>query len=204
MIVDGIGSGKRILDEVSDRIIAITSRRTILAALAGLLVTAFLVNGRPFGVAQLMEITGGVGILDMEVLYTPDQAYAFLAAMGEAGRAFDLTHIIPIDLFVPFFYALFLATFITWLLHRWLPVESGWHRLNVIPVAGAVFDYLENLGIIAMLLAWPARMPEIAQFTMASTLLKFSFSAAAFLIVAMAIAGWIVYAVRGRLRSPAA
>jgi len=203
--VDGIGSGKRILDEVSDRIIAITSGRTMLAALAGLLVTAFLVNGRPFGVAQLMEITGGVGILDMEVLYTPDQAYAFLAAMGEAGRAFDLTHIIPIDLFVPLFYALFLSTFITWLLHTWLPVESGWHRLNVVPVAGAVFDYLENLGIIAMLLAWPARLPEIAQFTMASTLLKFSFSAAAFLIVAVAIAGWIVYAVWRRLcRSPAA
>lgn len=203
MIVDG--SGKRILDMVSDRIIAITSGRTILAALAGFLVVAFLVNGRPFGIAQLKEISGGTGVLDMEILYTPDQAHAFLAAMGEAGRAFDLTHVIPIDLFVPFFYALFLSTFITWLLHRWLPVESGWHRLNVIPVAGAVFDYLENLGIIAMLLAWPARMPEIAQFTMASTLLKFSFSAAAFLIVAVAIAGWIVYAVRGRLcRSPAA
>lgn len=201
--MDGIGSGKKILDEVSDRIIAITSRRTMLAALAGLLVTAFLVNGRPFGVAQLMEITGGVGILDMEVMYTPDQAYAFLTAMGDAGRAFDLTNIIPIDLFVPFFYALFLSTFITWLLHRWLPVESGWHRLNVVPVIGAAFDYLENFGIIAMLLAWPVRMPEIAQFTMASTLLKFSFSAVAFLIVAGAIAGWIVYAVRGRIRSPA-
>jgi len=198
--VDGIGSGKRILDEVSDRIIAITSWRTMLAAFAGLLVTAFLVNGRPFGVAQLMAITGGVGILDMEVLYTPDQAYAFLTAMGDAGRAFELTHIIPIDLFVPFFYALFLSTLITWLLHTWLPVESGWHRLNVVPVAGAVFDYLENLGIIAMLLAWPARLPEIAQFTMASTLLKFSFSAAAFLIVAVAIAGWIVCSVRKRLR----
>ena len=197
--MDGIGSGKRILDEVSDRITGITSWRTMLAALAGLLVTAFLVNGRPFGVAQLMEITGGVGILDMEVLYTPDQAYAFLAAMGDAGRAFELTHIIPIDLFVPFFYALFLSTFITWLLHTWLPVESGWHRLNVIPVAGAVFDYLENLGIIAMLLAWPARLTEIAQFTMGSTLLKFSFSVVAFLIVVVAIAGWIVCSVRRRL-----
>ena len=203
--MDGIGSGKRLLDELSDRILAITSGRTILAALAGLLVTAFLVNGRPFGIAELKAITGGVGVPDMEIMYTPDQAYTFLAAMGEAGRAFDLTHIIPIDLFVPFFYALFLSTFITWLLHRWLPVKSGWHRLNLIPVAGAVFDYLENLGIIAMLLAWPARLPEIAQFTMASTLLKFSFSAAAFLIVAVVLIGWIVYAVRGRLcRSPAA
>ena len=203
--MNGTGSGKKILDDLSDRIIALTSLRTILLSLVGLTITGFLVNGRPFGVAELKSITGGVGILDMEVLYTPDQAYAFLAAMGEAGRAFDLTHIIPIDLFVPFFYALFLSTFITWLLHRWLPAGSLWHRLNLVPVIGAVFDYLENLGIIAMLLAWPARLPEIAQFTMASTLLKFSFSALAFLIVAVALIGWIVYAIRGRLcRSPAA
>ena len=29
------------------------------------------------------------------------------AAMGEAGRAFDLTHIVPLDLVFPFAYTLF-------------------------------------------------------------------------------------------------
>ncbi|HEX3001030.1 MAG TPA: hypothetical protein VHN82_01450 [Methanoregula sp.] len=184
-------SGKWFLDAVSDRIIAITSRRTMLIALAGLMVTAFLVNGRPFGIAELRTITGGVGVLDMEVLYTPQQAYAFLAAMGEAGRAFDLTHIVPLDFFVPFFYALFLSTVITWFLHTWLPNESRWHRLNVVPVIGALFEYLENIGIVAMLLAWPAQVPDIARFTVAATLLKFGFSVLAGIIVIIAIAGWI-------------
>jgi len=194
--MDGIGSGKKILNEVSDLIISITSGRTVLAALAGILVTGFLVNGRPFGIAELKSITGGVGILDMEVFYTPDQAYAFLSAMGEAGRSFELTRIIPLDLLVPFFYALFLSTLITWLLKKWLPVDSQWHRLNVIPVIGALFDYLENLGIIAMLLAWPMEMYSIAQITMAATLLKFGFSVLAGMIVLGAIAGWIVTAVQ--------
>lgn len=188
--MDGIGSGRKILDEVSGQITALTSRRTILVALAGLLVTGFLVNGRPFGIAELKSITGGIGVLDMEVFYTPDQAYAFLAAMGEAGRSFELTHIIPLDLLVPFFYALFLSTFITWLLHRWLPVGSGWHRLNVVPVIGALFDYLENLGIIAMLLVWPVQVQGVAPITMAATFLKFAFSALAFGIVIIAIIGW--------------
>jgi hypothetical protein len=193
--MDGIGNGKKILNEVSDRIIKITSGRTVLAALVGILVTGFLVNGRPFGIAELKSITGGVGILDMEVFYTPEQAYAFLAAMGEAGRAFELTHIIPLDLLVPFFYALFLSTFISWILRHWLSAASPWHRLNVIPVIGALFDYLENLGIIAMLLAWPMEMYSIAQITMAATLLKFGFSILAFIIVLGAIAGWAVTAV---------
>jgi hypothetical protein len=197
-MMDGIGSGKRILDSVSDRIIGITSWRTVVAALAGLLITGFLVNGRPFGVAELKSITGGVGILDMELFYTPDQAYTFLGAMGEAGRSFELTRIIPLDLLVPFFYALFLSTFISWLLHRWLPKASPWHRLNVIPVIGALFDYLENLGIIAMLLAWPMEMYSIAQITMAATLLKFGFSVLAGVVVLGAIAGWILSVLRQR------
>jgi hypothetical protein len=195
-IMDGIGSGKKILNEVSDRIISITSGRTVLAALAGILVTGFLVNGRPFGIAELKSITGGVGVLDMELFYTPDQAYAFLSAMGEAGRSFELTRIIPLDLLVPLFYGLFLSMLISWLLKKWLPVDSRWHRLNVIPVIGALFDYLENLGIIAMLLAWPMEMYSIAQITMAATLLKFGFSILAFVIVLGAIAGWAVTAVQ--------
>ena len=203
--MEGIGSGKKILEAVSNGIAAITSWRTMLIALFGLLVTGFLVNGRPFGIAELESITGGVGVLDMEILYSPEQAYAFLAAMGEAGRTFDLTHIIPLDLFVPLFYALFLSTFITWLLHKWLPAESGWHRLNVIPVIGALFDYVENLGIIAMLLAWPVEMYSVAQITMAATLLKFGFSVLAGVIVLGALFGLAMTIVRRRYnRSPAA
>jgi len=194
--MNGIRSGKKILDEVSDRIISITSGRTVLVGLVGILVTGFLVNGRPFGIAELKSITGGVGILDMEILYTPDQAYALLAAMGEAGRSFELTRIIPLDLLVPFFYALFLSTLISWLLKKWLPADSPWHRLNVIPVIGALFDYLENLGIIAMLLAWPMEMYSIAQITMAATLLKFGLSALAGVIVLGAVAGWIISYIR--------
>ncbi len=196
--MNGIGSGKKILDDLSDRIIALSSPRTILLSLVGLLITGFLVNGRPFGVAELQSINGGGGILDMEVFYTPEQAYTFLAAMGDAGRAFELTHIIPLDLLVPLFYGLFLSTFISWVLHRWLPEKSRWHRLNVIPVIGALFDYLENLGIVAMLLAWPMEMYSIAQITMASTLLKFGFSILAFVIVLGAIGGWVVTTVQRR------
>ncbi|HEX3002102.1 MAG TPA: hypothetical protein VHN82_07025 [Methanoregula sp.] len=198
--MNGIKSGKKILDDISDRIIALSSRRTLLLSLTGLLVTGFLVNGRPFGVAELKSMTGGVGILDMEVFYTPEQAYSFLAAMGEAGRLFELTRIIPLDLLVPLFYGLFLSAFISWLLHLWLPEKSRWHRLNVIPVIGALFDYIENLGIISMLLAWPMEMYSIAQITMAATLLKFGFSILAFVIVLGAIAGWLVTAVQQRSR----
>jgi hypothetical protein len=201
--VESIESGKRILDMVSDRIVAITSGKMVLAALAGYGVLLVLINGQPFGVAQLKEITGGTGILDMMVLYTPDQAYALFAAMGEAGRTFDLTHIVPLDMFFPFVYSLFDAVAITWLLHRWLPAGSRWHRLNVVPVVGGIADYLENFGIITMLLAWPAHLADIARFTMAMGLIKFTFGIISVLILFGALAGWVVSFIKNRSgRSP--
>lgn len=194
----------RIVGWISDQVIAITSPRMVFASLFGFLVTAALINGRPFGVAQLKEITGGVGLLDMEFLYSPEQAYAHLAVMGDAGRAFDLTPIVPLDLVFPFMYTLFYAVIMTWFLHQWLPAASGWHRLNVIPVIGGACDYLENFGIIAMLLSWPAQLDAVALFTMVAGLVKFSATILAGIIIMIAFAGWILIAVQRRCRAGAA
>lgn len=196
--MNGTGTGRRILDEVSDRIIAVTSGKVVLAALAAYGIILTLINSRPFGVGQLKEITGGVGLLDMEILYTPEQAYALLSAMGEAGRAFDLTRIVPLDMAFPFVYTLFYAVTITWLLHRWLPAGSRWHRLNVVPLIGGIADYCENFGIITMLLSWPSPLPEIARFTMAMGLVKFTFDILAMLILVGALIGWGVSVLRHR------
>lgn len=202
--MESIEGGKRITDEISRRIVRITSGRMVLLSLIGFAVSALLINGRPFGAEQLKDITGGVGLLDMMVLYTPEQAYAHLAAMGEAGRAFDLTHIVPLDFVFPFLYTLFSAVTITWLLHRWLPAQSRWHRLNVVPLAGGIGDYLENFGIIIMIMAWPSPLPDIARFTMVAGLVKFSFIILADIIIAGSLVGWAVSIVQKRSgRSPA-
>jgi hypothetical protein len=187
--MDPIGTVKKVLDAVSDRIIRITSGRMVLLSLLAYAILVVLINGQPFGVAQLREITGGTGILDLMVLYTPDQAYALFSAMGESGRAFDLTRIVPLDMVFPFTYTLFDAVVITWVLHLWLPAGSRWHRLNVVPLFAGIADYCENFGIITMLFAWPAQLTDIARFTMVMGLIKFTFGVLAALILFGALAG---------------
>ena len=196
--MESIESGKRILDEISTRIIRITSARTVLASFIGFVISFIIINSRPFGTEQLLDITGGVGLLDMELLYTPEQAYTHLAAMGEAGRAFDLTHIVPLDFVFPFMYTFFFAVTITWLLHKLLPAQSGWHRLNVIPLVGGIADYMENLGIITMIAAWPDQFPDIARFTMVAGLFKFTFIILAMVILIGALAGWGISLIQNR------
>jgi hypothetical protein len=168
------------------------------------LVFLALINGKPFGIAQLQEITGGPTILDMTFTSGPDSVYAVLGALGEAGRAFDLTHIVPLDLVFPFTYALFLALGISWGLARLLPGDSPWHLLNLAPLFAAAADYCENAGVITLLLTWPARLDPVAWFVSAMYAIKFAFSVISFLTLFAALGGCgILYLVRRSGRSPA-
>jgi hypothetical protein len=182
----------------SRAIIRIATGKVLLVSLALWLAFEALIFSRPFGIAQLQEITGGPTILDMTFTTSPQQVYAVLDALGEAGRAFDLTRIVPLDLVFPFTYALFLSVAISWVLSRWLPQDSPWTLLNLAPVIAAAADYCENAGIITLLLTYPARLDPVALWVSAMYVIKFAFSALSFAVLFAALAGWAVAAVKSR------
>jgi len=163
--------------------------KAVLASLGLWLIAAALINGKPFGLAQMHEITGGPTILDMTFTTSPQQVYAVLNALGDAGRVFDLTHIVPLDLVFPFTYGLFLALGISWALSRLLTEGSPWFLLNLVPVFAAAADYCENAGVITLLLTYPARLDAVAWFVSIMYAVKFLFSALSFITLFTALAG---------------
>lgn len=178
--------------------------RTVLASLVIWFIFEILIMGKPFGLAQLQEITGGPTILDMTFTTGPDSVYGVLDALGDAGRSFDLTHIVPLDLVFPFTYGLFLALGISWGLSRLLPEGSPWLLLNLAPVIAAAADYCENAGVIALLLTYPARLDPVAWFVSIMYVIKFGFSAVSFIALFTALAGVaVMFLVRRPGRSPA-
>jgi hypothetical protein len=178
--------------------------KALLASLVLWLVALTLINGKPLGIAQLQEITGGPTILDMTFTTGPDQVYAVLSALGDAGRAFDLTRIVPLDLVFPFTYGLFLALGISWALSRLVPKASPWFLLNLAPVLGAAADYCENAGVITLLLTYPARLDPVAWFVSLMYSIKFFFSVVSFITLFAALAGCaILLLLRYSGRSPA-
>jgi hypothetical protein len=182
---------------------AVTTR-SLVGALVLWLVFEIMIMGKPFGIAQLQEITGGPTILDMTFTTGPDSVYAVLGALGDSGRAFDLTHIVPLDLIFPFTYALFLALGISWGLSRLVPEGSQWHLLNLAPVLAAAADYCENAGIITLLLSYPARLDAVAWLVSIMYGVKFLFSAVSFITFFAALAGCVVLIlIRRPGRSPA-
>jgi hypothetical protein len=186
------------LSVFSRSITRIATGKNLLTSFILWLTFEALIMGRPFGIAQQQEITGGPTILDMTFTTSPQQVYAVLNTLGEAGRAFDLTRIVPLDLVFPFTYALFLSVAISWALARWLPQESPWTLLNLAPVIAATADYCENAGIVTLLLTYPARLEPVALWVSTMYVIKFAFSVLSFAVLFAALAGWAVIAVKCR------
>jgi hypothetical protein len=113
-----------------------------------------LINLSGVGMAGLLKITGGAGILDFEFGYGQKKAYEMLNALGAEGRAFYLAMLFPLDYLFPFSYMLFYGGSIALLLkHSALNEKFGF--ILVAPALAMLSDWTENVGIIAMLRDFP-------------------------------------------------
>lgn len=167
------------MQSLTNQLKRVSSLKTVGALLVLLIVTNILINGKPYGLAQLSEIAPGATIPDMELFgYSPQRAYEILAAQGEAGRAFYLHVIAPQDFPFPLFYGLFLATALTYLAQRLFPKREWLHRLGFVGLGAGLADWLENLCLITLSLRYPTRLEAVAVLgsglTVAKTVLMLS------------------------------
>ncbi len=116
------------------------------ALIYGLMITVTL--------AHIEAISGHVPF-DMRPLgYSPQDTAVLLESLGVEGRRYYLSRQIPLDTVYPALLALTLVATICWL-GRCIP-KSRLVRIGVaLSVGSALFDYVENLGIIAMIWSWP-------------------------------------------------
>lgn len=147
------------------------------------LLTNFIINGKPFGLAKLMEITGGHSILDMELMgYSVDRAYEILDHLGAEGRSFHVKYIMPMDIIFPLSYGLFYFTTLTLIVKElWKKVKRPW-LIGFIGLAAMLFDWLENIMIFILLNNYPNRLDGIVRIANRFTQVK-SF----FIIISMTL-----------------
>ncbi len=187
------------LDTIYSKVAKTSSIQSIGIFLALFLIVQTVINGSPYGVAQLNEISGGAGILDLERGYSPDRAYAILTAQGEAGRAFYLRSIIPLDFIFPLAYTLFYLTVNTFILQRLFPETSSLRKLGLLSLVAGLADYVENLCIIVLLLNYPARLNYLARAANALTVTKGLFILASMLLLVAGLLGLVIKATAARV-----
>lgn len=156
---------------------SLASRRNILL---GLLVTIIVGAIMMVGIQpQMMALTGGLPILDTRLAYTFNDVNDLLTALGVSGRQLYTYHQIADSVF-PLAYALTMAFVLAILAKRVLPENARTRATVLLPLVGAVFDYLENALIASQIASYPTLSPAIIAVATGMTGVKWIFMAASF------------------------
>jgi hypothetical protein len=114
---------------------------------------------------QLSQNSNGVGMLDAQFHYTAEKAYQMLTAYGAQGRELYLSRILPLDVLIPIVYSLFLAVAISFVFQRAFPPTGPIQYISLLPFAAAIADYIENVGVVSLLLVYPTHLDVVAAIT---------------------------------------
>lgn len=167
------------LDHLQHIIHRLANGRAILILLAATMALRVIMGlpNDPFGLNPHLLRLGGAAILDLQIGYTPDDAYALLEALGSEGRQSYAMMLSTGDMLFPISYSLLFAAIAAWLLIRVAPPDHWAQKLSLIALIGGMSDIAENLSILAMIAAFPQRLESVAWFSSLIKVTKFGSAA---------------------------
>jgi hypothetical protein len=127
---------------------------------------ALLATGQFDGGGEFPE---DAGVPDLSLYYSADTLYEWAEAYGEGGRR---DYIYSFDLVWPLAYGFFLVTGITWLFGKAFPTGSVWRLANLVPLAGVLLDYLENISVSLVMYRFPQETPVVVSLAGLFTAIK--------------------------------
>ena len=171
-----------------------------LVTLLGLLIFGLFIGFvLPQQADRAEAVSQGAGSPDMSYFYSRADLYNMAETYGAEGRAAYVRARFTFDLVFPLTYLFFLATSISWMMLRAVPdANSRWRYLNLFPVFGALFDYLENISASVVMLNYPQHTPILDSLTPVFSLVKWFFVNGSFVVLALALLFAFWRWVRGR------
>ena len=120
-----------------------------------LLVVAFSVFVFPYYQSKLHAIAEGFKPLDIRFAYTADEVRADFQSLGSVGREIYQTVVGKVDMAYPLFYGSFLVLLMANVIKKVAGPDSPRLLISLLPLAGVVFDYLENFNTLGLLRNFP-------------------------------------------------
>ena len=115
---------------------------------------------------QLLEVSGGIGILDFDQGYTKERVAEVFGSYGEQG--FSLYRRIQIlDIFNPALYSL-IATLLTYMLWK----GRGFQWVCLTPLLGGIGDYAENVTLFFLARDFPDLNESLVTISSTLSLIK--------------------------------
>jgi len=130
---------------------------------------------------------GNIESLDAQFFYTPEKAFSTVASYGDAGR-FWIRIYLTWDIVNPILYTLAFSLLISRLFQSSFKPGSKLQKLNVLPVGAGLFDLLENICIVTLLMVYPAQPAVVAWLSTVCTMCKTSFLGMSILLIMIGLA----------------
>lgn len=142
--------------------------------------SALVLPGQSAAAGTYSEETGSP---DTSLLYTPGDLYRMAEGYGPEGRQAYIHARFTFDLAFPLVYGFFLTACGSWLLGRVIPEGKSCRILNLAPLAGVLFDFLENVSASIVIGRYPHETPIFAAITPVFTLIKWIFVGGSFVLL---------------------
>lgn len=156
----------------------------------GLIATAIYVLMISVTLAHIEAISGQVPF-DMRPLgYHPKDAATLLKALGPEGREYYLSYQISLDTLYPAMLALTLIASFGWFGRR-MPGSKLVRSGITLSVGCALFDYLENIGIVFMIWSWPEVSIALVYAASTATIIKSALTTLAVLLALLMGFLWV-------------
>jgi hypothetical protein len=167
--------------QVSDWMYRVSNRWVALSTLViFLLFTALVLPGQA---SRAEEDTRDAGSPDMSFYYTADDLYQMAETYGEEGRRAYVRARFTFDVIWPLVYTLFLGTGISWVYHWTFTPGSLWQHANLVPLLGALFDYLENVSTSLVMIRYPNPTAVVDVLAAVFTMVKWIFVSGSFVLL---------------------
>lgn len=128
-------------------------------------------------IPKVMKYSNGMQLLDMlPTGYNHDYVRTLLDTLGSQGREVYLHTQIPVDLIYPGLFGISYCLVMAYFLNKLGKLDSYLFYFCLIPIFSGIFDYFENIGIIAMLNNYPDNSNLLTQVTNVFSVLKSNFT----------------------------
>ena len=153
-------------------------------ALIGLVVfLVFTATVLPSQAQTAAEFSNGADSPDSSFFYTPADLYESAEAFGETGRTAYIRARWTFDVIWPLVYTVFLVTAISWVFKKAISTDSQFQLVNLIPIVGMKFDFLENIAATIVMARFPQASPVAAFLAPIFTPIKWLFVNGSFVVL---------------------
>jgi len=144
-----------------------------------------------------MAYAQGMDLFDMMPMgYDHPYAIALLTALGDTGRNVYLFNQIPLDLIYPLLFAFSYCLILSYFLKKINRFDSSLFYLSLLPLIAGSADYLENAGIITMLVNYPEISTTLVNSTSTFSVIKSMSTTLYFLVLIVVLIAFGVKSVR--------